>query len=137
MHSTFVGNQSVDNIESVINATHFGILYDANDDVVSTRLSLARTWELYLALCVQSVITLVSFVGIMVMRDTPVSQGFGLVSILAGVERRGLDLLRGASLSGELDEDVFVSIRQVGDVADAKIWSMLWRGGRRRGRMAR
>ena len=84
--------------DSIANATRFGIVYDADEDVVSTRPAMVRSWALYLTLCAQPFITLLIFIGILTMHKTPVSKGFGLISILTGVEPESLELLHGASL---------------------------------------
>ena len=41
---------------------------------------------------------------------TPISDGFGLVSVLAGIERDSLDRLQGAALSGSLIKPVSMHI---------------------------
>lgn len=102
---------------SIANATRLGLLYDAEEDVISTRPAIVRSWTLYFTLCAQPFLTLLIFIGILAMHKTPVSKGFGLISILAGVEPESLELLHGASLSGELSEDVYLLIRAAGDEA--------------------
>ena len=44
------------------------------------------------------------------MYSTPLNRGFGMVAILAGVRTKTLQLLRGASFSGELKESLRVKI---------------------------
>jgi hypothetical protein len=46
----------------------------------------------------------------MLMMSTPIDRGFGLISILAGIERNSLSVLKGASLSGELRGDARLRI---------------------------
>lgn len=38
--------------------------------------------------------------------STPIDQGFGLISILSGMSRSSLNVLRGSSLSGRLTQSV-------------------------------
>ena len=45
----------------------------------------------------------------------PLDKGFGLISILSGVERGSLDNLAGAALSGELKRTVRLVLRPVQD----------------------
>ena len=47
--------------------------------------------------------------------SVPLDKGFGLISILSGVERGSLDTLAGAALSGELQKAVRLVIRPVQD----------------------
>ena len=70
-------------------------------------------WSLYLVLAVQPILLLASFLGRMLLYSTPVSNKFGLVSLLAGVSRDSLDLLRGAAFSGELRRPVRIRILKV------------------------
>lgn len=120
-------SQSADTRDnSIANATRLGLVYDAEEDIVSTRPAIVRSWTLYVTLCAQPFITLVIFIGILAMHKTPVSKGFGLISILAGVEPESLELLHGASLSGELSEDVYLFVRSSGDPdIDAKMQYIL------------
>ena len=58
--------------------------------------------------------TVVAWLASMFWYTTPVSRGLGLLSILAGVERDSLDFLAGATLSGELEKKVRLTI----DISD-------------------
>ena len=49
------------------------------------------------------------------LRSMPLDEGFGLIPILSGVERRCLDTLAGAALSGELQKAVRLVMRPVQD----------------------
>ena len=69
----------------------------------------ADAW-FYVILWVQPVMTIIAFLATMFLYETPISRGFGLVSILAGVERDSLDVLAGATLSGELEKPVKLTI---------------------------
>ena len=67
-------------------------------------------WSLYLVLAIQPMLLLTSFVGRRALYSAPVSNGFGLIALLAGVSRDSLDLLRGAAFSGRLTKPVRIRI---------------------------
>lgn len=79
-----------------------------NETITSTNGTLDAQWLLYLVLCVQPAITLMVFVAAIFCYRTPISKGFGLIALFAGMERGSLDILKGAALSGELREPVNV-----------------------------
>ena len=79
-----------------------GILYPLKEVVTSTRRTLVKSGWLYFVLTVQPLLTLATIFASMLMISTPIDRGFGLISILAGIERNSLRLLKGASLSGKL-----------------------------------
>ena len=70
-------------------------------------------WSLYLVLAVQPILLLASLLGRMLLYSTPGLNKFGLVSLLAGVSRDSLDLLRGAAFSGKLRRPVRIRILKV------------------------
>lgn len=72
-------------------------------------------WPLYLVLGIQPVLLLAFFCARVVLYATPVSNGFGLISLLAGVSREGLETLRGAGFSGELKRPVRIRIAAVSE----------------------
>ena len=67
-------------------------------------------WSLYLVLAIQPILLLASFMGRRALYSTPVSNGFGLIALLAGVSRDSLDVLRGAAFSGKLTKPVRIRI---------------------------
>lgn len=67
-------------------------------------------WSLYLVLLVQPMLLLASFLGRRALYSAPVSNGFGLIALLAGVSRDSLDVLRGAAFSGKLSRPVRIRI---------------------------
>lgn len=73
-------------------------------------------WTLYLILAAQPLLTTVAFVAICLLHTVPVGRGLGLVSVLAGVERDSLDVLAGATLSGETKKAVRMEVRVVDEV---------------------
>lgn len=80
---------------------------------VLTRPVLRAEWSLYVLLAIQPLLTTLAFVAICAFHETPISRGFGLKSVLAGVERDTLDLLAGATFSGETKRPVTMEIRVV------------------------
>lgn len=87
-----------------------GIYYVVDDSAVSTRPTLLKSGWLYLVFAAQPLIGLTMFVLIIVLHSTPIGKGFGLVSLLAGMDRDSLDKLHGASFSGELERRAQVRI---------------------------
>ena len=67
-------------------------------------------WSLYLVLAIQPMLLLTSFLGRRALYSAPVSNGFGLIALLAGVSRDSLDVLRGAAFSGRLTKPVRIRI---------------------------
>jgi hypothetical protein len=83
-----------------------GLIYPVNDSVIYIRPTLRKSGMLYAVLSIQPLL-LVIMLGLSIMfHSTPLDKGFGLISILAGIDRGSLDTLAGAALSGELREDV-------------------------------
>lgn len=87
-----------------------GILYPLEEVITSTRRTLVKSGWLYFVLAVQPLLMLATIVASMLMISTPIDRGFGLVSILAGIERNSLEVLEGASLSGKLGGDARLRI---------------------------
>jgi hypothetical protein len=53
--------------------------------------------------------------------SAPVANGFGLISILSGIDRGSLDILAGTALSGELQEHVKLVINPFQDISKGLI----------------
>lgn len=92
-----------------------GLLYPVNDHVVYIRPTLRTSFWLYTVLALQPLLTFVMLGLITVFFSTPLDKGFGLISILSGIDTRSLDRLTGASLSGQLAENVKLVIGSVQD----------------------
>jgi hypothetical protein len=80
------------------------------ESILSIRSTLDANWLLYVVLCLQPVLTLLMFPLTILFHSTPIQKGFGLVAILAGVDRDSLDIVQGAALSGKLVEPVTMDI---------------------------
>lgn len=87
-----------------------GYNYSVRQDVQLNRPTLQKSPWLYALFGIQPVLT----IGILVLGtflfSTPIDRGFGMVSIMAGVDPADLALLRGAALSGELDTKVGLNV---------------------------
>ena len=99
-----------------------GIIYPVNDTAVYIRPTLHKSGWLYFVLAIQPLLTLVSLLVIAAMHSTPVDEGFGMISILSGINPECLQHLSGAALSGGLVNDVKLIIRpyQDGNIARIK-----------------
>lgn len=71
-------------------------------------------------MAIESFIALTAFLFGMLLYSTPIGNSFGIVSILSGVDRSSLDLLKGAGFSGELRDPVklCISPKHVSDDSD-------------------
>lgn len=91
--------------------TPFNWRYIPSDEsIVSTRPTLKALPLLFLALAVQPVITLLALLIAAWLHSVPIGPGFGIVSILSGLDPSTLHIVRGASLSGKLTRDVTLEV---------------------------
>ncbi|KAF2123118.1 hypothetical protein BDV96DRAFT_561991 [Lophiotrema nucula] len=96
-----------------------------NEETSSTRATLKSQPGLYVILGIQPVLGISAyFIGLALYR-IPIGPGFGLISILAGVDRGTLDVLNGAALSGKAKEAVAVKVNLSGAGADRIEYSMI------------
>jgi hypothetical protein len=85
--------------------------YPATDElIVSTNSTLDANWLLYGVLGIQPILTVFVFLWTVLFHSTPIQKGFGLVAILAGVNKDSLDIVQGAALSGVLAKPVALDI---------------------------
>ena len=73
-----------------------------------TAVTLKRSGWLIFLLAINPIIVILTIGFKSFLYSIPVSDGFGLVSLLSGVEKESLRLLGGAGLSGTLGDDVYV-----------------------------
>lgn len=109
------------NSMSNISLQNLGLFYPVDDTVVYIRPTLRKSGWLYLVLTIQPLLLLLIIGTSLMFYSTPVTGGFGLVSILSGINPRTLDTLSGAGLSGELSESVKLAIRPTRDDHDGTI----------------
>ena len=80
-----------------------GLMYPLNDKVEYTRPTLRKSGSLYFIFAIQPLLVFVSLALIAcILNSTPLDKDFGLISILSGIDRGSLDVINGASLSGQL-----------------------------------
>ena len=98
--------------ESAWDHSQFPMLkYQAQVKLTKNIRTLHRDrWPLYLVLAVQPILLLAAYLGRTALYCTPVSNGFGLITLLAGVSRESLGVLRGAAFSGRLAKPVRIRI---------------------------
>ena len=95
------------------------LVYRPQDEyIVSTVETLKPHQWLYVIVTVQPALTLAAFIICACFHKIPIGKGFGLISILAGVDRDGVDrddvdLLRGAAFSGNLTDPVILNISSI------------------------
>ncbi|KAI1132886.1 hypothetical protein F5Y10DRAFT_274578 [Nemania abortiva] len=93
-----------------------GVIYPVDQNlqtILYIRPTLRKSPLLYAIFAVQPLLSLVFLAVTVRLYSVPVSGGFGLVSILSGVNRQTLNRLAGASLSGELTQPVKLVINPV------------------------
>ena len=113
------GSQNKENILGKYPET---IYSSRNQTVISTKPTLNAGWRLYLVLAIFPSCTTLLFLSLLFFYKLPISTGFGLVSILAGIDPDSLHWARGAGLSGKLERQIGLEIRseQVANRPDSK-----------------
>ena len=71
-------------------------------------ITLKHSRLLIFVLAVNPILVVLTIVGKALLYSVPISEGFGLISLLSGVNKESLDILQGAALSGTLQRDVRV-----------------------------
>ena len=89
----------------------FNETYPLNHTILKQVPTLESKASLYFILAVQPLLTVVAFIGTLVMYSTPISRGFGMVSVMAGVNRESVDLISGAAFSGKLTKPTGMRIK--------------------------
>ncbi|KAI4268606.1 MAG: hypothetical protein L6R38_007797 [Xanthoria sp. 2 TBL-2021] len=99
-----------------LTADEAGLVYPVVDTAVYIRPTLRKSGLLYFVLGIQPLLIVIILILIAsVFHSTPLDKGFGLISILAGIDRQSLDMLAGAALSGELKKSVKLVMRPIRD----------------------
>lgn len=91
---------------SNLNYEDAGLVYPVGDTVTYVRPTLRKSGLLYAIFVIQPLLIFLVLILTSLFRSTPVDEGFGLISILSGVDRGSLDVLAGAALSGKLARSV-------------------------------
>ncbi|KAL8769056.1 MAG: hypothetical protein Q9209_004842 [Squamulea sp. 1 TL-2023] len=99
-----------------LTAEEAGLVSPVNDTAVYIRPTLRKSGLLYFILAVHPLLIIVILIlTASAFHSTPLDKGFGLISILSGIDRRSLDVLAGAALSGELAQSVKLVMRLIRD----------------------
>jgi hypothetical protein len=99
-------SQSAANFGHDFTVEQVGLIYLINDSVAYIRPTLKKSPFLFAVFAFQPIMILIILGVPVLLHTTPIDKGFGLMSILSGIDRGSLDGLSGAALSGELTEDV-------------------------------
>ena len=82
---------------------------DAGDIKIAKQIvTLQRSPWLIAVLAINPILTVLAVVAKATLYTTPIGNSFGLISLLAGITEEGLEVLRGAALSGKLSAKVRV-----------------------------
>ncbi|KAL8856061.1 MAG: hypothetical protein Q9178_007317 [Gyalolechia marmorata] len=88
--------------------------YKTNVTIKTVTVAIKPGWTIILVLALYPTILLTSLVlRVIVWPRSPIAEGFGLISLLASVEKGSLALLGGAGLSGKVDRPIFVGFSVV------------------------
>lgn len=89
-----------------------GLIYPVSDTVEYTRPTLRKSRLLYFIFTIQPLLVFVSLALIAcILNSTPLDKDFGFISVLSGIDRESLDVINGASLSGQLATKVKLVMR--------------------------
>ncbi|KAF5027412.1 hypothetical protein F66182_489 [Fusarium sp. NRRL 66182] len=110
-----------DDEKSLLTFEEAGLEYDVDVDIVYIRPTLRKSPLLYMVLGVQPLLIVVVLTLRCLLYPVPVDKGFGLASILAGLDASSIAALHGAGLSGELLENVKLIIRVIEDDGKQRI----------------
>jgi len=99
---------------------HYNETYMQMQTITRDVPTLRADWGLYFILALQPVVTVLALLAVLLLFPTPISRGFGLVSLLEGVDKDSLDILKGAGFSGELKDPVGVGIKVSRSDAEAR-----------------
>ncbi|KAL8941150.1 MAG: hypothetical protein Q9216_002415 [Gyalolechia sp. 2 TL-2023] len=99
-----------------LTAEDAGLIYPLNDSAKHIRPTLRKSSFLYFVLAIHPLL-IILIIGLKasVFHSMPMDKGFGLISILSGINRDSLDILAGAALSGELVRSVRLVMRPIQD----------------------
>ncbi|KAI4184291.1 MAG: hypothetical protein L6R41_004841 [Letrouitia leprolyta] len=101
---------------ALLTAQEAGLVYPVNDTAKHVRPTLRKSGLLYFVLATQPLL-IIFIIGLKAsaFHSMPMDRGFGLISILSGIDRDSLDILAGAALSGELVKRVKLVMRPIQD----------------------
>lgn len=91
------------------------LIYPVHDTVVYIRPTLRKSRVLYCVFAIQPLLIIVILGLTLVFHSTSLDNGSSLTSIMSGIGRGSLDLLAGATLSGELSRSVKLVMHPIQD----------------------
>ncbi|KAL8662070.1 MAG: hypothetical protein Q9202_005044 [Teloschistes flavicans] len=90
-----------------LSAEQAGLTYQVDDTAQYIRPTLRKSGLLCFILAIQPLLIILALgLTATVFHSAPLSRGFGLVSIMSGIDRDSLDYLAGATLSGKLTKNL-------------------------------
>ena len=84
--------------------------YSTVDHATWTMQTVRRSWIIYFILALQPLLLTATLLTRVFLFSSPVTEGFGTISLLAGLRSDSAGVLRGASLSGKLSKLVRVQM---------------------------
>ena len=92
-----------------------GLIYLVDDVVIYIRPTVRKSGWLYCVFAIQPLVIVIMLVLNLMFHSVPLDKGFGLISILSGIDHGSLDTLTGAALSGELRKRVKLTMVPIQD----------------------
>jgi hypothetical protein len=108
-------NHSAANFGHDLTVEQVGLIYAVDDSVAYIRPTLKKSPFLIAVLALQPIMILIILFLSVQLHTTPIDKGFGLMSILSGIDRGSLDGISGAALSGKLTGNVKLIIHPFQD----------------------
>lgn len=90
-------------------------IYNSTEELIFTRNTLKASSGLVAIIALQPFITVVAFLAVFFMFSSPIGRNFGLVSVIAGIDRNTLWLLSGAAFSGDTSKPIGISVTVLSD----------------------
>ena len=89
----------------------YELYYPVHDQIMySIKETLDPRWSLYAILILQPILSIVVLALKTLFHSVPIGEGFGLVAIIAGINKDSLGTLEGASLTGKLRRPLRLAI---------------------------
>lgn len=85
--------------------------YSVNHQLLQFVPTLEPAASLYMVIAFQPFLTVVAFIAAVMMFKTPIGRGFGMVAVLAGIDKDSLTQLSGAGFSGQVSRSIGMRIR--------------------------
>lgn len=89
---------------------HGTLIYQAEDHIRYTVVTLRQRRTLIAVLAIQPIIMILMAIACVMFHSVPISDGFGVIAILAGIKPDSLDVVKGAALTGHVSSPVTLDI---------------------------